>query len=89
MRVRVFTCIYLSTLTTAHTHIIIVSNALKSALLISFYFLYNVKIIFHSQLLQNIDYILCAAQHFLEPILHPVICSSHSPIPLLPLTPYW
>ena len=25
----------------------------------------------------------------LEPLLHPVICSSHSPIPMLPLTPYW
>ena len=45
------------------------------------------KVIFHSQLLQNTSYVPCDVQHILEPNLHPVACISPSPIPILPLTP--
>ena len=33
---------------------------------------------FHLQLLQNIDYIPCIVQYILQPILYPVVCTSHS-----------
>ena len=44
------------------------------------------KVIFHSQLLQNISYIPCYVQHILEPNLHSVACISLFPILILPLT---
>ena len=44
------------------------------------------KVIFHSQLLQNISYIPCDVQHILEPNLHPVACISLFPTLILPLT---
>ena len=44
------------------------------------------KVIFHSQLLQNTSYVPCDVRHILEPNLHPVACISPSPIPILPLT---
>ena len=40
---------------------------------------------FHLELLQNIDHIPLAVQYTLEPILYPVVCSSNSFIPMLPL----
>ena len=50
------------------------------------YIFYTVlKGMFHLELLQNIDHIPLAVQYTLEPILYPVVCSSNSFIPMLPL----
>ena len=42
---------------------------------------------FHLQLLQNIGYSPCFVQYILEPISHPIFCTSRSPTPILPLPP--
>ena len=47
------------------------------------------KVTLHLQLSQNIGYIPCAVQYLLESTLHPVLCTSHSPIPILLLTSHW
>ena len=49
------------------------------------YFYTILKVTFHLQLLQNIGYIPHFVQYILEPILHPTVCTSHSPTPILPL----
>ena len=41
----------------------------------------------HSQLLKNIVYIPCVVQYMLEPNLHLIICTSHSPTLIFP-APY-
>ena len=51
----------------------------------SFYTILNVT--FHLQLFQNIGYIPCDVQYILEPTLHPIVFTSHSPTPKLPCTP--
>ena len=38
------------------------------------------KVTFHLQLFQNIGYIPCVVQYILEPILHPVVCTSPKPL---------
>ena len=43
------------------------------------------KVTFYLQLLQNIGYIPHIVQYILQPILHPIVCTSHSPTPILPL----
>ena len=43
------------------------------------------KVILHVQLLQNIDSVPHVVQYILELILHPVICASFSPSPILAL----
>ena len=50
-----------------------------------FIFIQFLKVTFHLQLLQNIGYISRVVQYILEPIVHPVVCTSHLPIPILPL----
>ena len=37
------------------------------------------KVTFHLQLSQNIGCIPRVVQYILEPVLHPVVCTSHSP----------
>ena len=56
-----------------------------------FSFLYTtLKVTFHLQLLQNIGYITCVVQYILEPILHPIVCTSPSATPILPpSSPHW
>ena len=49
------------------------------------FFIQFLKFTFHLQLLQNIGYIPRVVQYILESILHPVVCASHFPIPMLPL----
>ena len=44
------------------------------------------KVTSHLQLLQNTGFISHGVQHFLEPILHSIVCTSHSPIPVLLVT---
>ena len=41
------------------------------------------KVIFHLQLLQNIEYIPYVVQYILEPVLHFAVCCSHSLPPIL------
>ena len=43
------------------------------------------KVTLYLQVLQNLCCIFCVAQYILESILNPVVCTSHSPIPMLPL----
>ena len=46
------------------------------------------KVSLHLQLLQNIGSNTHVVQYILEPILlHPIVCTSHSPTPILPLPP--
>ena len=48
------------------------------------------KVAFHLQLLQNIGYIPHVVQYILEPILHPIVCTSQCPTSILPLSPpHW
>ena len=53
-----------------------------------FLFLQLCKLAFYLQLLQNIGYIPCVVPYILEPIIHPVLCTSHSLTPILPLSTY-
>ena len=41
-------------------------------------FIQFLKVTFHLQLLKNIGYIPCVVQYILEPILHRIVCTSHS-----------
>ena len=50
-------------------------------------FIQFLNVTFHLQLLQNIGYIPHVVQYILEPILHPLVCVSHSPTPILPFPP--
>ena len=43
------------------------------------------KVTFHLQLLQNIGSIPCVVQYIPEPILHPIVYTSHCPTPILSL----
>ena len=52
-------------------------------------FIQFLKVTVHLQLLQNIGYIPHVVQFILEPILYSVVCSSHSPIPILTLHSHW
>lgn len=45
------------------------------------------KVTLHSQLLQNIGYIPRVTQYILEPVLHPVVFTSHFPTRRTPPTP--
>ena len=51
------------------------------------FFVQILKVAFHLQLLHNIGYIPHVVQYILEPILYTTVCTSHSPILLLPLPP--
>ena len=44
-----------------------------------FNFTQSLKVTFNFQLLQKTAYIPHVVHYILEPILHPVVCSSHSP----------
>lgn len=44
-----------------------------------FNFTQSLKVTFNSQLLQKTAYIPRVVHYILEPILYPVVCSSHSP----------
>ena len=48
------------------------------------YFYTILKVIIHLLSLQNIG---CVPHIVLEPVLHPIVCTSHSPTPILPLSP--
>ena len=50
-------------------------------------FIQVLKVTFYFQLLQNIGYISHVVQYILEPIFHLIVCTSHSPIPIIPLLP--
>ena len=39
----------------------------------------------HLCLLQNIGYVPCVVRYILEPVLRPVVGTSHSPTPVLPI----
>ena len=49
--------------------------------------LYILKATLHLQSLQSTGYIPCVVQSSLQPILHPMLCTSHSPTLILPLSP--
>ena len=54
---------------------------------INFIFVQFLKVTFHLQLLQNNGYIAYVVQYILQPILHPIVCTSHLPTPCCP--PQW
>lgn len=49
--------------------------------------LYILKVTLHLQSLQSTGYIPHVVQPSLEPILYPMLCTSHSPTLILPLSP--
>ena len=59
-------------------------------LLLVFKFYTVLKVDFHLQLLQHIGYICCVKQYIFEPVLHLIICTSHSFTSMIPLpTLHW
>ena len=50
-------------------------------------FIQFLKVTFRLQLVQNIGSIPRVVQYILEPVLHPVVCTSSSLTPMLPLPP--